>query len=203
MPNEQMTLSRRDAKLGPGINCRTEKAGDSAGAKATDLTLSGIHLAPEELCAFLREPLAHKALFVTRAGSKLTDPLFKQIAPLQLVGKLDHAVVTLYTGLQGEEIKLGICKLARRTLEPKIGGMTELCCQVQATPTLDKRIAALLEAMSASVQVEITYEHNGEQPELQMGGRPKDDDDDDEDEDDKPAKGRRGRSSRSAPLNAR
>jgi len=192
MSDEQLIISRRDALLGPSINCRTQKAGDEAGAKATDLALSGIHLSAEEFCAILREPLAHKAYFVQRPGSRLLDPLFPRIAPIALIDKFEHAVVTLYAGLQGTEIKLGICRLARIHLQPKTGGLTEMSCQVQATPTLDKRIATLLDAMAAAVQVEITYEHNAEQPDLALSGEtPRDEDD--EDEDDKPTRGRRGR----------
>lgn len=191
MPKDQVvTLSRRDAKVGPSINCRTQREGDAAGAKATDLSLSGIHLSADELNAMLREPLAHRALYVTRAGTKLADPLLKQIGPLSLLGKLEHAVVTLYIGVDAREIKLGICKLARRTLELKTGGMTEFSCQVQAVPTLDGRIAPLLDSMASNVQVEIDYEHNAEQADLAMTGNGDDEEDDD---DDKPARAKRGR----------
>jgi hypothetical protein len=189
-----LTLTKRDAKIGRNINCRTEDHGDED-VKGADIRISGVHLEPEELNAMLQEPHAHNALFKARAGSKLTDPMFRCFAPFRLVDKIEHANVVLFFGVAGKELKLGICKLKGITLDPKAGGMTEMSCLVQATPTLDKRITDLISHMGKAVQIEIGYEHNAEQPDLELGaaGRPKDgDEDDDDDEDDKPTRGRKG-----------
>ena|SRR5256885_976963 len=192
MFDTMLTLAKRDAKIGRNIPFRTEDHGDED-VKGTDIPINGVHLEPEELNALLQHPHAHNALFKARAGSKLTDPFFRCFAPLRLIDKIEHANVVLYFGAAGHELKLGICKLKDVQLEPKAGGMTELSCKVQSTPTLDKRIAELISHMGKAVQIEIGYEHNAEQPDLALGSeRPKDDDDDTEEEDDKPARGRRG-----------
>jgi hypothetical protein len=166
---KQVTISRRDAKLAGNLPIRTQYHGDEP-VKACDLRITGIMLTAGELCAMLREPDAHKALFVRRAGMKLDDPLLKRIAPLKLEDRIDSAEVVLFTGLDGVELRLGMSKLKGITLEPKEGGLTEMSCLVQATPTLDKRIATLVDQLDAGVQIEIRYEHNAEQPELAMSG---------------------------------
>lgn len=155
MTDKLQRISRRDAKLGPSINCRTQKQGDENGAKATDIALEGIHLAPVELCALLDNGNAYQRLYVLGEKGELPEVAFPQFGAIPLQGKIDHAVVTLYVGSRETEIKLGICKLARMRLELHKGGATELSCQVQATPTLDTRVAKLIDSMAEAVQVEI------------------------------------------------
>jgi hypothetical protein len=199
-----LTLSKRDAKIGRNIPFRTQDHGDEQ-VRAADIRVTGLHLEPAEFNALLQEPRAHSAFFVTRAGTRLMDPLIRSFAPFQLLGKIEQADVVLYLGLGNVEVKLGTCKLKSVCLELKAGGMTELSCTVQTTPTLDKRIAQLIDHMGSSVQIEITYEHNAEQPDLALGDeRPKDDDDDDDDEEgDTPSRGRRGRARNGRGVHAR
>lgn len=187
-----LTLSRRDAKIGRNIPFRTQDHGDEP-VRACDIAVSGLHLEAGEFNALLKEPRAHNAFFVTRPGSKLMDPLIRDFKPFELTDKIEHADVVIFVGLQGSEIKLGTCKLKGVSLELKAGGMVEFSCTVQTTPTLDKRIAQLIDHMGSSVQIEISYEHNAEQPDLNLAGDRPGDEDDDED-DDRPARGRRGRS---------
>jgi hypothetical protein len=194
------TLSKRDARIGTNVKFRNEYHGDDL-VQAGDIPISGAYLEPEELGALLQEPRAHSLLFAARPASKLTDPLFKNLAPFRLTTKIESAHVVLFFGTDAqEELRLGVCKLKNITLERKAGGLTELSCLVQATPTIDKRIAKLIEYMDEPIQIEISYEHNAEQPELAMGGEhPADEDDED---DDTPARGRRG-SRTGAAVNAR
>lgn len=164
---DRTTISKRDAHIGTNIPFRTQFHGDDP-VTAGDVPVSGIMLGAEELNALLQEPHAHRALFAKRSGSTLDDPLFKGLAPFKLKDKIEAADVVLFVGANSE-VKLGLCKLKNVTLEPKTGGLTELSCTIQSTPTLDKRIAVLLDHMDAGVQIEIGYEHNAHQPELPMG----------------------------------
>lgn len=163
-----ITISQRDAHIGTAIPFRTQYHGEDHVAGA-DVPISAVLLDPAELNMLLQEPLAHRSLFAKRAGSTLDDPLFKGLKPLQLTDKIEGANVCLFVGIERRAIDLGTCKLKNITLEPKTGGLTELSCTVQTTPTLDKRIAILLEHMDAGAQIEIGYEHNAQQGELPMG----------------------------------
>lgn len=165
---KRYTLSKREAKLGTSIPFRTEFHGDDP-VTASDVPVSGIMLTQAELNDILQEPLASRALFVRRAGSTLDDPLIRGIQALKLIDKIDNASVVVLVGLEQTEVDLGNCKLKGITLEPKTGGLTEMGFKIQTTPTLDKRIATLLEHMDAGVMVEIGYEHNAEQQQLPMG----------------------------------
>lgn len=195
MFDTMLTLAKRDAKVARNIPFRTQNHGDDL-VKATDVAFSGIMLAADEFCALLQEALAHKALYVQRAGSRLYDPLFKHAGELALLGakKIEAAHLTLYLGVDGRELALGLCKLKGSAFTCNAGGMTEWCFTAQATPKLDKRIGELIDAMGAAVQIEIRYEHNAEQPDLALGGEtPRDEDDDEEEDNNKPSRGRRGR----------
>lgn len=194
MTDKMLTMSRRDAKLGPSISCRTQKQGDENGAKATDIALEGIHLSAVELCALLNNGNAYQRLYVLGEKGELPEVAFPQFGAIPLQGKIDHAVVTLYVGSREQEIKLGICKLARLRLTCNKGGSTELSCQVQATPTLDRRIAQLIESMAENVQVEIEYEHNAEQAELPIAADAEAEEGEEQDE--KPTRARRTRKGR-------
>src|SRR5262249_5538413 len=120
-------------------------------------------------CAVMRNDFAAKAFFTRRAGALLDDPTFPDIEPIKLTDKIESAQVTLYFGLQEQELKLGVCKLKDVTLAPQAGGMTEMSCKVQAPPKLDKSIGELIDHMDAGVRIAIEYEHDAEQKELPMG----------------------------------
>jgi len=180
-----LKLETRDAVLGRNLPFRTEDHGDTP-VKATDIPIAKIMLTAAELADVLEEPEAHAALFETRSASKLVEPLFKGLAPLRLTDRLD-ATVTLHLGAfgKGGTLKLGPCKLKDVTLEPRIGGLTEMSCKIQATPAIDKHLAELVEYLGQSCQIDLEAKHPPEQRDLvEDAGRAGEDADDGEESDD-------------------
>lgn len=150
-----LTLNKRPAKIGAAVNTRCEKHGDED-VPACDIPLVGIMLEAAELNALLGDPYAHTALFNHRPGSQLDEPIFRKFNPLRLRDKFEEAEVVIYAGLEPKEIRLKAVKLARVTLDPQVGGLTELALQVQCTPETET-IGELLAFMNHTVDVVVSF----------------------------------------------
>jgi hypothetical protein len=148
-----LTLDKRPCRIGSSINTRSELHGEET-VPAMDIPLEGIMLQPNELNALLNEPFAHSALFDEKGTHK--EPIFRQFKPFVMKDKFEDATVSIELGLKQELITLQNVKLAKLTLTPMVGGLTELSLQVQCTPDLDLGISTLLAFLNKDADVEIT-----------------------------------------------
>jgi hypothetical protein len=164
---KQYALSKRDIELAGGANIRTEFHGDKP-VKALDLQFAGLMLEAAEFGELVQEQLVYRALYVKRAGSTLDEPLLKTVEwiplDINLTGK-----VSLFSSLGEQEIDLGICELTRLKFRCRVGGLTEFKGMIQTKPTLDKRLAELVDRLGDNVQMAVNYEHEAEQQQLPMG----------------------------------
>ncbi len=163
----EFTIPRRDATLGSNIPFRTQHHGDVK-VRAGDVPFSDLILDARELGELLQEPLAHRALYVKVPGATLEEPLIRAIEIIPLAIKLSGRV-SVFSPLGDHEIDLGFCTITKLKIERKTGGLTALQGAIQTTPTLDSRIAELLDRMGEKVQLAMTYEHEPEQEELPIG----------------------------------
>lgn len=162
-----LTLTKRPARIRNSINTRVEKHGDED-VPACDVPLEGIMLEREELNALLDDAYAHDALFNHRSQGKADEPIFRKFKPLVFRDKFEEGEITLHVGMGQEQIELKGVKLARVTLDPQVGGLTELSLQVQCNPSTDK-IAQLFTYMNHDVELEISFGKKSEK-----GGKQKD-----------------------------
>lgn len=147
-----MLISQRPCKIGSSVNTRAELHGDED-VPACDIPLEGITLSREELDALLGAG-THKALFAAPKKGAPPEPRFRQLKPFVLRDKYEDCTVSLALGINREEVTLDECKLARITLEPQVGGMTALSCQVQCAPTVET-MATVIAHMNGEADVEL------------------------------------------------
>lgn len=161
---EVHTLGWRDCDLPPGIGFRTQKHGDDP-VKAADIRVSGIELTKAEVNTLANDKYADRTLWASGGRGKPERPAVGSFAPRRIREPIETARVAIKVG--GEEIKLGVCRLKAIDIEPKVGGVAEMGCMIQATPTIDKRIPPLI-AATGKARIHIEYEHNAEQLEADV-----------------------------------
>lgn len=162
-----LNLDKRAAQIGNAIPCRSEMHGEDS-VTALDIPLSGVMIGEHELNALMQDPYAYAVLFNARNGDKLPEPSLKNIKPLSLTEKVEGANVTIIHGVTSETIKLTNVKIAKIKLEPKVGGLTELCFSVQCTPDLNDQVAKLLGRLNSTVEISIDGGQFGAQQELPL-----------------------------------
>lgn len=155
-----LSLSRRSCRIGPAV--RVKITGKDERVTTLAVPLSQLMLDPNELNSLLQEPHAHQVLFDTKR-STLIEPVFRNIAALRLVDKIEDASVTLELN-STTTLSLVNCTLARIELEPQNGGLTAMSLSVQCTPKLDSMIARLLEKLDCDAEAEL----HGNQQELPL-----------------------------------
>lgn len=159
-------LPRRDAELAKYIAFRNRQDGDQT-VKGCSIRFANLMLSQAELADLMQEPLAGRALFCKRPGTVLDEPLFRTIGAIPLTTHLTGRAF-LYSTLGTDEIDLGLVSVTNVKLEPKAGGLTAMAGVIQATPVLDSRVAEFIDRMGTNVQLEVTYEHEGEQQDLPL-----------------------------------
>jgi hypothetical protein len=152
-----MLITKRPCRIGSSINTRTEKHGDED-VPACDIPLEAIMIDANELNILLGDTGAHKALFRKgKNGSEtIQEPAFRQLKSFVLKDKFEDANVLLTVGINGTEVELADVKLAKVTLAPQVGGLTELSLQVQATPDVED-IAEILQYLNGEEDVAIEF----------------------------------------------
>jgi hypothetical protein len=148
-----LTIKKTGAKLGASLNVRSEHHGDES-VGACDFKLSGVMLDKDDLNELYGDKYYHASLFNQKG--KALDPMTRKNEPAQFKGKFDQSTVTLWLGLAGEPLKLSDVKLRKITLEPQVGGFTELCLQVQCNPD-EEALAQLYTHQNMDVEVNIRF----------------------------------------------
>ena len=164
-----ITITARPAKLGTGMNNRTEMHGDES-TPAADIAVNGLMLSPEELNALLGDQHADRALFNDDRGVK--RPIFRCLKPFRLTEKFKGARVTFVLSVLNDNsspIVLKDCKLSRITLQPCEGGLTMVSLMVQGLPTEDQN-GRLFGHLNREITIEIA---GGERLEKTKGKGPK------------------------------
>lgn len=147
-----ITLSKREAKYGGHVNVRPEFHGDEK-VPACDVSVSAVMLQSHELDALLGAG-AYDRLFAVN-GEGLPEPALPDLDQRRTIReKYEGARVTLYLGLIPTEVVLAPAKLKSITLEPKVGGLTELSATIQATPD-PKWLEPLAAFMATDISLEI------------------------------------------------
>jgi hypothetical protein len=172
-----ITISKRACKIGPSINCRTEKHGDDE-VPACDIPISGILLQTGEVNALVG-PLFRESLFDTRSQGKAPAILHPGLAARKLTEKFEGAV-TIVMGPNQNDIELDKVTLAGLKFEPLEGGLVAMSLTVQTSKDVPKFVHKLIARQNTEIDVEISIGDKVErakskQTELPMqGGGPKD-----------------------------
>jgi hypothetical protein len=187
-----MKLKKRVAKIGSSINTRTEKHGDED-VPAIDIPLSSIMLTGKELGRLLRQESAAEDWF-TKNSDGLKEPKYKNIKSISLDGKFEESTLTLFVGLNENEIVFSDIKFSKLKLSPQTGGLTQLSLTAQCTPELDESVITLLSFLNHDCSAELVLGKlaigNDRQKELALN-----DDEDDAEESGEDAKAPRSRKS--------
>lgn len=192
-----LSLTKRTCEV-HDIKTRGEYHGDEI-VTAVDVYLSGIMLDAADLNALCMSTLAHKALYLAVDG-RLTEPHLKVIKSFPYAHTFEHSQVTLWVGLNAEQVTLDDVKLKAIVLLPTPGGLTALSVKVQSTPDIAKPLLELLKAMKRSASAKIRFGSIAEveegdedkQGELPMDGSGEEGEAGEE-KPDEPAKRKRGR----------
>lgn len=163
-----LQITGRPARLGEHANLRSERHGDSD-VMAVDLPLV-FALSEDELDALLGEGV-HDAWFVNGLDGKPAEPRVKGIEGIRLSAKLEGVAVTLTLGLARQVCSLPDCTLAKVTLTPSIGGLTECKVSVQAHPS-PANLAAISAHLNSEAEVDLAFEapkEEDEQEQLPLG----------------------------------
>lgn len=125
---KKFKLSEKACQLGSKFT----SSGEGEGEKREDLikfSLEGLMLSAKELDKILGEG-AHERLFTKRNGDALEPFLGEDVNELKLVHRYVDSTVTL--SLDEETLTLAQAKILGVVLQPQVGGMTWMACDVEA-----------------------------------------------------------------------
>lgn len=160
-----LSITRRTATMGSGINTRTEKHGDED-ILAFDIPIKGVPLTQEDLEEVTLNKSAYKLLY-RKVRNRPDEPVWGQLfQPLAMNAKVKGANVTLYVGRKA--LKLIDVNLAKVRIEIVSGGISLLHFQIQCKPALDDTLEALFEKVNKPIDLAIECDGYGEQPELPL-----------------------------------
>lgn len=169
-----LTLKKRVAKLGAGINNRAENQGDEH-VPAFDIPLSGIMIDADEFAAITGDPKAYDHVFVKGKRGEPDEPasLFRLCKPISLRDKFTDCAAIFSLGAD-VVIEVDEAKIGRLRFEPQTGGLLAMSCQVQCTPE-PSALSPLYGFLKDAVDVKLVFGAKEErakekQPELPMAG---------------------------------
>lgn len=176
-----LLLSRRSSTLGNSLTINTQHHGEED-VSALYLPLSQIPITAEELPALMLNDHAYKLLYRKWKG-RPDEPVWGKIAPvLFLPEKVKDVNVTLFLGRR--QLKVTAAVMAKRRLEPKDGGISLLSFTLQCVPDLDENhpiMENLFAKVNQKIDLELSCESYGAQPELPLEEEDPDEDDDEKD----------------------
>jgi hypothetical protein len=166
--------------------------GEGEGEKREDLvkfSLEGLMLTARELDKILGEG-AHERLFrKAKAGESLEPAFGDDVNELKLVHRYVDSTVTL--GLDSEALTLAQAKIMGVVLQPQIGGMTWMACDIEA-PAVDG-VDGIRKHSGMKIAAQLAF---GTKPVLDKRQKSlplnEGDDDEDDQDDDTPAAKKRG-----------
>lgn len=192
----KFSLTKRQAKVGPSINTRTQKHGDED-IPGMDVPISGILLTPGELNDMLDDPTAHEHLYAQAgSGNAHTAPRWPVIAEFPVDRKFKDAKATIK--VDDIECIMKPCTIDKIKLILQEGGLTAFSCTVKGAAPEHLDVLALLNRKCTisilNAQVAVKDTNQGELPlegaEPTRSEEPEDDNDDDSPEDDSAPSGR-------------
>jgi hypothetical protein len=122
------------------INPRLQWNGDEP-IPAMDIPISFL-ITAKEAAAITNEPHTADAWFETEDG-KLSEPLFKHMAPFKLKAKFENSLCSLTVGLNNQEFDLGNVTLNKISFDPQSRGETAIELKIQCLIT-SKNVELLL-----------------------------------------------------------
>jgi hypothetical protein len=170
----ELHLTERACKLGPSINCRTEKHGDED-EPACDIPITGILLEKDEANELVGA-LFWESLFDSSGAGKGKAPkvLFPHLAPRKLTDKY-QGNISIVLGPNINDVELEKITFTGITLEPIEGGLVSLSLKVQCSDSIEKFIHKLVARQNTEIDVEIDFgekvvQTKGKQDELPLEG---------------------------------
>lgn len=169
-----LKLDRREATLGTSINTWglvMGKSEEREPAKSIKLTTS---ISRAELCSLLRREDAGD-LFFQKNAQGIASPKLKGIvsSPFSVDGEFSKSLVSLYVGIQLEEIAISEAKLTKLHFDPLDGGRSALELSVQWQPN-DQDYRKLEHWLGREVKIEIAFgtveDADQKQQQLPMSG---------------------------------
>jgi hypothetical protein len=146
-----ITISKRTCKIGPSINCRTEKNGDDDNP-ACDIPLVGLLLDKDDANKLVG-PLFWESLFDNQGRGKAPKIVHPNIGTRVLEGKFEGEVAITLS--PSTVIELEGIKLTSFHLEPLEGGLVSLSLKVQASNSIEKFVHKLIARQNSEVEVRI------------------------------------------------
>lgn len=189
---KKFTLPEKPCDLGSKVT----NSGDGEGESREELvkfTLKGLMLNAKEIDRVLGSG-AHGRLFVQHKGEDIKPAFGEDVNELALAHLYADSTVTL--SLDDQTVTMPKAKISKVILQPQIGGMTWMSCEVEAPTKLADGVEALGNHCGLKIAAHLAF---GSKPVLDKRqknlplGEGADGDDDDEGEDDAPAsKAKRG-----------
>lgn len=162
----KLNLTKRQAKVGPSINTRTQRHGEED-VPGVDIPISGILLTPAELNTMLEDPSAHEHLFAKAdADGAHIRPRWPVIGRFPIDRKFKDAKATIK--VDDIDCVMKPCKLDKIALELQEGGLTAMSCTVKGVPPEHLDVLGLLNRKCsiaiAGAQLDKKADNQGELP---------------------------------------
>lgn len=128
-----------------------------------NIPVSGVLLNAKQLNEFMADPHCDRAWFNTKGSLKEPMPWWKR-GSFSVKESLEANACTIKVSGDVEitfevEKELPACRISKISLEPQVGGMTELCFQLQVRPGINKNNLLLQEHQNREVRLTISKSH--------------------------------------------
>jgi hypothetical protein len=152
-----LKLEKVICRLGK-ISNNLEKHGDED-VTEFNIPISGVLLTAKQLNDFMDDPHCDRAWFNTKGSLKEPMPWWQR-GEFSVSESLEAEACTIIVSGDQEiefeaEGKLPGCKISRITLAPQVGGMTEVCFQLQVRPGIGRENLLLQEHQNREVRLTI------------------------------------------------
>jgi hypothetical protein len=193
---KKFTFTEKPCQLGGKVIT----SGDGEGQSREELvkfSLKGLMLNAKELDKILGNG-AHGRLFVQHKGEDIKPAFGEDVNELKLAHLYADCVVTL--ALDGGTVTMPAAKISNVVLQPQIGGMTWMGCDVEAPTKLADGVEEVSKYGDLKIAAHLQFGQkpvlDKRQKNLPLGEGKAGDEDDDDDQDDAPAKAKKANGSR-------
>jgi hypothetical protein len=183
---KKFKLSEKACQLGSKFSSNGEGEGDKREDVVT-FSCEGLMLSAKELDKVLGDG-AHDRLFRKDKGDSIVPALGDDVNELKLVHRYVDSTVTLT--LDDETLTLPSSKIMKVVLQPQIGGMTWMSCEIE-TPAIEG-VDGIRKHSSLKIAAQLAF---GTKPELDKRQKSlalNEGDDGDDEQDEPPAKAKKG-----------
>lgn len=184
---KKFSLPEKPCDLGHKFVTTGEGEGDERKSLAK-FCLEGLMLSAKELDKLLGAG-SHDRLFV-KGKTDALEPAFEDVTEFKPVHRYVDSTVTLE--LDGEVVTMPASKIMGLVLQPQVGGMTWMSCDIETPADLVEGVNDIARFAGRKVRATLAF---GQKPELDKRQKNlplNEGEDEDDGEEDVPAKGKRG-----------